>query len=253
MELSKRGRHFIEGYETCVLYVYDDARAPVKGVYREWRGEPVKGTLTAGFGHTDKAKHPLKLTQGLRLTREEADEILSVDLHECIEQVELELAMAGNLVTQGQFDALVSFNFNCGAKNLKNLLKPLRDSGDYKATGEKFELYVFTTIGGKRVRSRGLARRREGEEGLWNEKPVRTPRVPVHHQADVHAEQVIVEPAPMPKSTLPKPEVKTYVPVAPEPKPIEVAVKKRMFNGTFVWIALMIGAISWAVMQFWPF
>jgi GH24 family phage-related lysozyme (muramidase) len=255
MELSDRGRKFIEGYETFVGYVYDDARAPVKGAYREWNGvERVKGTLTIGFGHTNAAKHPLKIHHGLRVTREEADEILNVDLHEVIEEVELELAICAQAhdivaVSQGQFDALVSFNFNCGPKNLRNLLKPLRDHADYKAVGEKFGLYVFTTIGGRRVRSRGLVRRREGEEGLWNDKSVRAPRVPVHHQADVTLEHGSFESrglaTPKQEPTLPKPEVKPYIPFAPE-----VSVKKRLSSGTFVWLACVIGATSYFVMRY---
>src|SRR5271167_3030376 len=146
MILSDHGRKFIEGYETLVLYVYDDAHPPIKGKYREWQGDPVKGTLTIGYGHTNAAKDPLKTTQGLRITEAQADEILSVDLNECVDQVQLEVSMAGQPLNQGQFDALTSFCFNCGPVALATLLKPLRQMGDYHATRDKFMSYVNTTI-----------------------------------------------------------------------------------------------------------
>src|SRR5271166_2020952 len=108
MILSDHGRKFIEGFETCVLYVYDDARPPINGVYREWNGDPVKGTLTIGYGHTDAAKHPLKIVQGLRITKEQADEIEAVDLADCVDKAQLEVSMAGQPINQGQFDAITS-------------------------------------------------------------------------------------------------------------------------------------------------
>lgn len=48
--------------------VYDDLRPAVKGKYKEWAGERVRGTLTIGYGHTNAAKHPLKIKKGLRIT-----------------------------------------------------------------------------------------------------------------------------------------------------------------------------------------
>jgi lysozyme len=184
MILSDRGRKFIEGFETCVLYVYDDARPPVSGKYREWQGEPVKGTLTIGYGHTNAAKHPLKVAQGLRITTEQADEILSVDLGECTGQVDS--VLAGTKVTQGQYDALVSFTFNCGGEALRALTKPLRQMGDYQGVRDKLILDVITTIGGQRVLSNGLIRRRQGEQARWDDTDLQVPAEPVHHQADVH-------------------------------------------------------------------
>ena len=59
---SQAGLVFVKGFETCVCYVYDDLRPPKKGKYAEWDGGPVIGTLTVGYGHTDAAKHPLKIS-----------------------------------------------------------------------------------------------------------------------------------------------------------------------------------------------
>lgn len=183
MKLSRAGLDFIKSFEGFVPYVYDDLRPPVNGKYREWNGEKVKGTLTIGYGHTDAAKHPLKIKRGLTITEEQAAEILDTDLDECEEQVE---ALVNVPVSQGQFDALCSFNFNCGAGNLKKLIVPL-NKGDYKSCRAKFDLYVKS----KGITLRGLQRRRDGEQALWDADipaPVTEPQG-VDHPAEVEAEK----------------------------------------------------------------
>lgn len=160
MKISKAGLDLIKQFEGFVPYVYDDLRAPVNGKYREWKGEAVKGTLTIGIGHTAAARHPMKPTLGLRVSEEQALEILDVDLDECEDDVR---RMVKVPLTQGQFDALVSFTFNCGAGNLKKLIVPL-NKGDYLGTRAKFDLYVKSK--GKTLR--GLQRRRDAEQVLWD-------------------------------------------------------------------------------------
>lgn len=161
MKISKQGLDFIKGFESFVPYVYDDLVPPVKGRYREWKGGPVKGTLTIGYGHTDTAKHPLKISQGLRITEAEACEILDVDLDEC--EAAVAKAVTRKL-TQGQFDALVSFAFNCGNGAMRNIARRL-NAGDAGAARAAFDLY--TKSKGRVLR--GLQRRRDGEQALWDE------------------------------------------------------------------------------------
>lgn len=161
MKISKQGLDFIKGFESFVPYVYDDLVPPVKGRYREWKGGPVKGTLTIGYGHTDTAKHPLKISQGLRITEAEACEILDVDLDEC--EAAVSKAVTRKL-TQGQFDALVSFAFNCGNGAMRNIARRL-NAGDAGAARAAFDLY--TKSKGRVLR--GLQRRRDGEQALWDE------------------------------------------------------------------------------------
>ena len=86
-KLGKKGLDLIKSFESFVPYVYDDLLPPVKGKYREWNGGAVKGTLTIGYGHTDAARHPLKIKQGLKVSQAKALEILDVDLDECEEAV----------------------------------------------------------------------------------------------------------------------------------------------------------------------
>ncbi len=176
---------FIKAFESFVPYVYDDLRAPVKGKYREWkRGDKIVGTLTIGYGHTDSAKYDLgfklrDVPDGFRLTEEKATEILDVDLDECEADVN---ALVKVPITQGMFDACLSFTFNCGAGNLKSLIVPL-NKGDATGTRRKFDLY--TRSKGRVLR--GLQRRRDGEQAMWDDGDAFLPTEIVHHGAEVDA------------------------------------------------------------------
>lgn len=183
LKISQAGLDFIKGFESFVPYVYDDLRPPIKGKYREWQGEPVRGTLTIGYGHTDDAKHPLKIKQGLRITEAEACEILDVDLDDCEEAVRKQVKVP---ITQGQFDALVSFTFNCGAGHLKALTERI-NAGKMAEARTAFRYYDKSK--GKTLN--GLVRRRQGEQALWDMVP--PPEITVadtFHPAEVEKRDV---------------------------------------------------------------
>jgi lysozyme len=181
MKISKTGIDFIKGFESFVPWVYDDLRAPIrvngKRQYAEWQGERVIGTLTIGIGHTNAAKHPLKIKQGLRVTEKEACEILDVDLDECEQAVRDQVKVP---LTQGQFDACVSFVFNCGAGNFKNIAKRL-NRGDYRGARAAFDFYVKSK--GKTLA--GLQRRRDEEQALWDQRNIPPPDEIVEHTEEV--------------------------------------------------------------------
>ena len=177
--ISKTGLDFIKSFESFVPYVYDDKRAPVKGKYPEWKGGAVRGTLTIGYGHTNAAKHPLKIDKGLRISEAEGCDILDVDLDECEADVNRLVTVP---ISQGQFDALASFTFNCGAGNLKKLIVPL-NRNDYAGTRARFDLYVKS----KGEFMRGLQRRRDGEQAMWDANDAVLPTEPVPHPAEVDA------------------------------------------------------------------
>lgn len=67
-------------------------------------------------------------------------------------------------MTQGQFDALVSFAYNAGPENMKTstLVRKLND-GDPKGAAAEFDRWVF----GGGVRLKGLTIRREAERKLF--------------------------------------------------------------------------------------
>lgn len=158
--INAAGLKLIKSWESFVAYPYDDLLPPVKGVYREWTGGPVTGTLTIGYGHTDAAKHPLKVKAGLRITEVEACEILDVDLDECEDAVARLVKVP---LTDNQFSALVSFQFNTGSLASSTLLKKL-NAGDYRAVPEQLLRWVHAK--GRYVE--GLKNRRNAEIALWN-------------------------------------------------------------------------------------
>jgi lysozyme len=186
--ISSRGLAFIKGFESFVGHVYDDLLPPVKGKYREWKGGPVKGTLTIGYGHTNAARHPLKIEQGLRISEAQAREILDVDLDDVEGAVNRLVKVP---LTQGQYDALVSLTFNMGEGNLrKSSLLAKLNRGDYDGARQAFDLYVKSR--GKTLR--GLQRRRDGEQALWDARygDARPPAGPVDHPAEVDGDPGVV-------------------------------------------------------------
>ena len=65
-------------------------------------------------------------------------------------------------LTQGQYDALVSFSFNTGSLSVSTLRKKLL-RGDYEGAADEFPRWVF--VAGRRLA--GLVRRREAERILF--------------------------------------------------------------------------------------
>lgn len=182
MKLSPQGLDFIKGFESFVPYVYDDLRPAVKGKYPMYKpGDKVIGTLTVLYGHTDAARHPLKIKDciGKTFSEEFGCEVLAEDLAECEEDV---LRLVDKPLTQGMFDACVSFAFNCGAGNFANIAKRI-NAGNYAGARAAFDLYVKSK--GKVLR--GLQRRRDGEQALWDSNIPTVPTEVVDHPAEVDA------------------------------------------------------------------
>jgi len=195
MKISKHGLDFIKSFESFVPFLYDDLRynRNLKYGYAEYNGTiPLKGTLTIGYGHTKDALAKVNMDLGTRVTEAEASRILDEDLDEIEDWINKNVKVK---LTQGQFDALVSFGFNCGTGNLAKLVKPL-NSGDYRATRAKFDEFVRS----KGIVLAGLQRRRDGEQEMWDatyqpesERPsVRLPEAPVDHPAEVDTPKVPV-------------------------------------------------------------
>lgn len=229
MRISQEGLNFIKGWESFVGWVYDDKVPPVrqpngKRAYREWDGGIVRGTLTIGYGHTNAAKHPLKIKRGLRITEKEACEILDVDLDDVEAAVNRRVKVP---LTQGQFDALVSLTFNMGEGNLakSSLLARLND-GDYAGARRSFDLYVKS--GGEFMQ--GLQNRRDGEQALWDSR-------------------IKVE---IPSTDAPEPHPSEVdPPKAPDVKPI--GKSKTVWGGILAWIAGTLGGIFQYIATPWGF
>jgi len=153
MKTSLNGRKFIESFEGLILQSYDDYNDHIVN-----EGDTVHGTITIGYGHTTAAGNP-SVFLGMRVTREEADQILGQDLG----RVEQEI---NNLVkvplNQNQFDALVSFHFNTGALGHSSALVLLNE-GKYAEAADHLLLY---NKAGNKVLA-GLIRRRKAEYELF--------------------------------------------------------------------------------------
>lgn len=118
--------------------------------------------LTIGYGHTSAAGDP-RVTKGKKISEAEADVILVRDLATFERGVS---RMVKSPLTQGQFDALVSFAFNCGLGALQNssLLRKL-NAGRHQDVPA--ELMKWTRGGGRELP--GLVRRRREEAALWRD------------------------------------------------------------------------------------
>jgi lysozyme len=127
---------------------------------------------TVGVGHVidphhakvklaDRKQLPIPAGWDRVLSAAEIDEILRKDLNRFEAGV---LRLIKVELTQGQFDALVSFSFNVGLGNLQNsTLRMKINRGDYEGAAEQF--LVWTKAGGKVLK--GLVIRRTHEKEMF--------------------------------------------------------------------------------------
>lgn len=114
------------------------------------------GVPTIGWGHTGP-----EVRVGQKITQAQADELLQADLR----KRELQVFHLVNMsLTQGQFDALVSFDFNLGEGNLQNstLLDKI-NAGDMRGAALEFPKWCHSN--GEVLA--GLVLRRKAEQQLF--------------------------------------------------------------------------------------
>lgn len=139
--ISQRGVSLISKFEGCRLTAY---KCPA-------------GVWTIGYGHTKG------VTSGQTITLAEAEEFLRNDLTTYENHVTIIEKMYGYKFNQNQFDALVSFTYNCGAGNLKNLVQ----SGKRTIEQISAKIPAYNKAGG--VVLKGLQKRRAEEKALFDE------------------------------------------------------------------------------------
>ena len=100
MKTSQNGINFIEQFEGCRLQAYKPVAA-----------EPC---YTIGYGHYGSDVLP-----GMVISQTQAEAYLAQDLA----KYEKSVNSLGLSLTQNQFDALVSFAYNCGVGNLRKLVR----------------------------------------------------------------------------------------------------------------------------------
>lgn len=144
MITSEKGIRLIKQFEGCKLTAYQDS----------------VGVWTIGYGWTQPVDgKPIRA--GMTIKQETAERLLKTGLVSYESDVS-RLVKVG--LTQGQFDALVSFTYNLGAQSLSTstLLRKL-NAGDYAGAADEF--LRWNKAGGKVLN--GLTRRREAERALF--------------------------------------------------------------------------------------
>jgi len=184
--INAAGLSLVKSFESFVPFVYDDLVVGKGGKYPEWTGWKPKGTLTIGYGHTNDAKHPLKIRQGLRISDADALDILNVDLDDCEDRVSRAVKVP---LSDNQFAALVSFDFNTGAIFKASFVKEL-NKGNYAAV--RPGLMQWVNAKGKMLT--GLVRRREAEAALFTRKDVARKVDPLPAENNVPKGNVVAHP-----------------------------------------------------------
>lgn len=145
MKISANGIAVLHYFEQCKLEAYPD---PGSNDGRPW---------TIGWGHTGP-----DVVKGLVWSQEKADAQLVIDLASREASVSTFVKVP---TTQGQFDALVSFQYNTGSLGTSTLLKML-NAKNYAGAQGQFKRWNKND--GKVMR--GLTRRRAAEEALFSGK-----------------------------------------------------------------------------------
>lgn len=144
MQTSDKGIALIKQFEGCKLTAYQDS----------------VGVWTIGYGWTQPVDgKPIRA--GMTIKQETAERLLKTGLV----SYEIDVSRLVKVsLTQGQFDALVSFTYNLGARSLSTstLLRKL-NAGDYAGAADEF--LRWNKAGGKVLN--GLTRRREAERTLF--------------------------------------------------------------------------------------
>lgn len=121
------------------------------------------GKWTIGYGHTKGVK------KGQRIDKETANKLLQEDV-EYVEQFLAKEPYAED-VSQGQWDALVSFIFNLGIGNFKSstLRKKIMRDIDEPTIPDEFRRWVYVTdpVTGEKKKAAGLVTRREWEAQMY--------------------------------------------------------------------------------------
>jgi GH24 family phage-related lysozyme (muramidase) len=140
MQISKTGIELIKRFEGLELKAYQDS----------------VGVWTIGYGWTQPVDGK-KIGPGMVIDQATADRLLKCGVVQYEQGVNQLVKVK---ISQGQFDALVSFSYNLGLRSLSTstLLRKL-NSGDKEGAADQFGRWV--NVGGKRLD--GLVARRSAE------------------------------------------------------------------------------------------
>ena len=142
--ISTVGLNLIKQFEGCRLTAY--------------KAHSSEKYWTIGWGH-----YGSDVKQGQTITQAEADSMLLSDLRSYVGYVNnTSYCPVTNKLNQNQFDALVSFCYNCGPGNLKSLCS------SKKISQISSDLLLYVRAGGEVLS--GLVKRRRAEKDLFDSK-----------------------------------------------------------------------------------
>jgi lysozyme len=145
MHMSQKGLDLLKHFEGLRLAPYDD-----------------NGSLAIGYGHSNRSRKPPIVTDDLRITAEQALDILAADLVDYENRVKQSIAVP---LKQGEFDALVSLAYNWGPGNLdRSNLKQLVNAGRYEEAEAEIRTILPST---SKPYYAGIKRRRGKEADLF--------------------------------------------------------------------------------------
>lgn len=147
MKTNKAGLDLIKHFEGLRLSAYPD---PATG------GDP----WTIGYGHTSMAGEP-KVVKGMKITAQEAENILARDLVKYENAVSKVLTRAPNA---NQFAAMTSLCYNIGPTNFAKS-SVVKKFNNHDTTGAADAFLLWNKAAGKVLP--GLTRRREEERNLF--------------------------------------------------------------------------------------
>lgn len=150
MKLGKAGEDLIKGFEGYLERLPD-------GRCKAYLCPAGKATI--GWGCT------VGVRLGMVWTLQQAEDGFRREMADAERDV---LRLVSVDLNQNQFDALVSFQYNCGKLGSSTLLKKL-NKGDYKGAQAEFMKWVWATDPRtkQKVQLRGLARRRAAEAEMF--------------------------------------------------------------------------------------
>ncbi|MCE9938550.1 lysozyme [Serratia liquefaciens] len=144
MQISKTGIELIKRFEGLELKAYQDS----------------VGVWTIGYGWTQPVDGK-KICPGMVIDQATADRLLKCGVVQYEQGVNQLVKVK---ITQGQFDALVSFAYNLGLRSLSTSTLLLKlNAGDKQEAANEFGRWV--NAGGKRLE--GLVKRRDAERELF--------------------------------------------------------------------------------------
>jgi lysozyme len=187
MRISSKGLSLVKAFEGCLKPTGD-------GRFRPYRCPA--GVLTIGWGHTNA--HGRQFDQYTKWTQEECDAVLREDLAGFERAVQRLVRVP---LKQNEFDALVSFAYNCGEGALaKSTLLRKLNKGDYRGATAEFAKW---NRGGGRV-LKGLTRRRAAEAAMFRGDGRRSESITIdqENQGDPVPQQVDPPAPPMTTSKI---------------------------------------------------